>query len=408
MTTYGPGLALMAAITLSATGAPAQEAAETDARWMTPTMIEARGAMLNPALNWLTFQNMDKMFATRVVPAPETAWQLPPSDLTLEGEFSINDQTLSLEDALEATGTNALVVLKNGELVHEAYRNGSDASTRFLTFSVAKSYVATLVGLALDQGLIDSLDDPVSNYLPELAGSGYDRATIRDVLRMRSGVEWLEVYEFGSDTQLTYVHDNSLVAYRFGWCDYAADESVASASAPGDRFNYATLDTSVLGCILERVTGTTGAEFMAEHLWQPMGAEHDAYFIMDGPPSRGREFYGAGLAATARDHARFGQMILQGGTANGTEVVPADWVTEMTVPGEGYEPTAEGESQGYGYQWWTYTGNAFTALGLYHQYIWISPDDDLVIVKVSATPEPVGRDAENEALFAQIAERLRS
>ena len=122
---------------------------------------------------------------------------------------------------------------------------------------MAKSYVATLIGIALSEGKIKSLDDKVSLYLPELKDSGYADPTIRDLLRMRSGVDWLEVYKFGSDTQLTYVHNNSLVAYKFRWCDYAAGESKRGGK-PGGKFNYSTLDTSVLGCLLERVVGMTG------------------------------------------------------------------------------------------------------------------------------------------------------
>jgi CubicO group peptidase (beta-lactamase class C family) len=404
-----PALRAAAAAAIIAAGAMAGAAETGDSRYMTPTMINARAHMFDPNLNWMTFQHLDQMFATRTVTASAETWEIPQSDLTLDGEFTVNGETYDLDGALEATSGNALVVLKDGKLVSETYRNGSDASTRFLTFSVAKSYVATLIGLAVTDGLIDSIDDPVTKYLPELAGSGYDGATIEDLLRMRSGVEWLEVYEFGSDTQLTHVHDSALVGYEYRWCDYARDQSVKSDAAPGARFNYATLDTSVLGCILESVVDGTGAEYMARRLWQPLGVEHDAYWIMDGPPSVGREFYGAGLAATARDHARFGQMILEGGMANGRQVVPAAWVTAMTVPDAGYGPSEPDSDVGYQYQWWTFPdSNAFSAEGLFHQFIWISPDDGVVIVKTTATPEPVGHDAENLDLFQQIADRLTS
>jgi CubicO group peptidase (beta-lactamase class C family) len=314
---------------------------------------------------------------------------------------------MPLEAALEATATNALVVVKGGRIVYETYRNGSDAGTRFLTFSVAKSYVSTLIGLALADGAIGSLDDKITAYLPEMAGTGYDGPTIRDLLRMRSGVDWLEVYEFGSQTQLTQVHDNSIVAYRYRWCDYAATESKPGPTPPDALFNYATLDTSVLGCVLEKAVGKTGAEYMSEKLWVPAGMESDAYWIMDGPESVGREFFGAGLAATARDHARFGLMFLNGGLANGKQVVPADWVAAATVPDAGYEPIAPGETLGYQYQWWTFAdSDAYAALGLHHQFIYIDPASDMVIVKITHTAEPVGRDAENLELFAQITARL--
>ena len=383
--------------------------ADDDSRWLTPTMIMARAHMFDANLNFLTFQHMDKMFASRTVEAGGEVWELPYEPISLEGEYTLGEETLSLEEALEATSANALVVIKNGNIVHESYRNGSDENTRFLTFSVAKSYVSTLIGLALEDGHIESLDDKVTDYLPEMEGTGYDGPTIRDLLRMRSGVEWLEVYEFGSDTQLTQVHDNSLVAYRYRWCDYAANESVAGDNAPDAVFNYATLDTSVLGCILERAVGKSGSEYMSERLWKPAGMENDAYWIMDGPDSVGREFYGAGLSVTARDHARYGLMFLNGGMANGQQVVPAEWVQEATIADEGYEPTEDGSPLGYQYQWWTYANSdAYAALGLHHQYIYVDPTNDLVIVKVSHTAEPVGRDEENLQLFEQIIEKLGS
>jgi CubicO group peptidase (beta-lactamase class C family) len=386
---------------------PIVASAADDARWLTPTMINARAHMFDPALNYLTFQHMDQMFATRTVDAGENVWELPSKPVSLDGEYMLGGKKLDLEGALEATDTNALVVVKDGTVVFETYRNGSNENTRFITFSVAKSYVSTLIGLALADGAIKSLDDKVTDYLSQMKGTGYDGPTIRDLLRMRSGVDWLEVYEFGSDTQLTQVHDNSLVAYKYRWCDYAVNESKPGPHAPGATFNYATLDTSVLGCVLEKVVGKTGAEYMSEKLWKPMGMESDAYWIMDGPDSVGREFYGAGFNATARDHARFGLMFLNGGKANGKQVVPAEWVKEATVPDQGYEPVAPGETVGYQYQWWTFTdSDAYAALGLHHQYIYIDPTNNLVIVKISHTPEPVGRDEENLELFRQVTEKL--
>ena len=396
---------LVAAMALVHAGAAGAD--DADARWLTPTMITARAHMFDQNLNFLTFQHMDQLFASRSVKAGSDVWTLPFEPVSLEGEFRIAGKTLTLEEALEATSTNALVVVKGGRIVHESYRNGSDASTRFLTFSVAKSYVSTLIGLALADGAIKSLDDKVTDYLPQMKGTGYDGPTIRDLLRMRSGVDWLEVYQFGSDTQLTQVHDNSLVGYRYRWCDYAANESKRGANAPGAAFNYATLDTSVLGCILEAAVGKTGAEYMSEKLWKPAGMESDAYWIMDGPDSVGREFYGAGFNATARDHARFGLMFLNGGKANGKQVVSAEWVAEATVPDVGFEPTAPGEPLGYQYQWWTFTGSdAYSAIGLHHQFIYVDSTNDMVIVKASHTAEPVGRDEENIELFQQITAQL--
>jgi CubicO group peptidase (beta-lactamase class C family) len=272
---------------------------------------------------------------------------------------------------------------------------------------MAKSFVSTLIGIALSEGKIKSLDDKVTDYLPEMKGSGYADATIQDLLRMRSGVDWLEVYKFGSDTQLTRVHDNALVAYKYRWCDYAANESKPGSNKPGEKFNYATLDTSVLGCILEHVVGTNGAQYMTEKLWKPTGMEYDAYWIMDGPDSVGREFYGAGLNATLRDYGRFGLMMLNNGKANGKQVVPSDWVKRATVPDKGYEPTAEGATLGYQYQWWTVPdSDAYLAIGLHNQFIYIDPKNNAVIVKLSYTPGPLGWKDANLAFFQKVSDSL--
>ena len=352
------GAILTASATLLTVGSAAMAQSTDPDRWLTPTMIDARASMFMPSLNYLTFQHMDQMFATRAVAKGTQTWELPEKPMSLDGDYTILGETYDLEGALERTQANALLVLKDGAIVYEHYRNGSGPDTRFLTFSVAKSYTSTLIGFALHDGLIDSLDDKVTKYLPEMEGSGYDGPTVRDVLRMRSGVDWEERYEFGSETQLTQVHDNSLVAYRYRWCDYAANESKPGANEPDAVFNYATLDTSVLGCIVERVTGRTGAEYMSEKLWQPMGAQYDAYWIMDGPD-------------------------------------------------DGYEPTEPGAPVGYQYQWWTDArSDVFMALGLHHQFIRVDPTNQIVIVKISHTTEPVGRDQENEELFAQITARL--
>lgn len=379
---------------------------DSDSRWFTPTMINARANMFDPELNFLIFQNLDKMFATRTVTAGEKIWKLSRTPVSIEGRFEFEGSYCGLEEFLEKSATNALLVIKNDRIVHETYRNGSDETTRFISFSMAKSVMSTLIGLAVSEGKIKSIDDKVTDYLPEMEDSGYAGATVRDLLRMRSGVEWLEIYEFGSDTQLTRVHDNSLVAYKYRWCDYAAKES-KPAGKPGETFNYSTLDTCVLGCVLERAVGLTGSQYMSEKLWKPAGMERDGYWIMDGPDSVGREFFGAGFNATLRDYGRFGLMMLNRGMANGHRTVPSDWVLEATVPGEEYEPVTKDGALGYGYQWWTLPdSDAYLAIGLHNQFIYIDPENSTVIVKLSHTPGPLGWEAENIAFFRKVSNML--
>jgi CubicO group peptidase (beta-lactamase class C family) len=367
-------------------------------------MIEGRKHMFDPGLNFLTFQHMDQLFATRVVRASGKPWVLPKEQKSFDVSYTYDGKTYALDEFLEKTSTNALLVINNQRIVAENYRNGSNEDTRFISWSMAKSITSTLIGIALSEGKIDNIDDPVTKYLPEMEGSGYQGVTIKQLLMMRSGVDWLEIYRFKDPTQLTEVHDNSLVAYKYRWCDYAAKQSKRK-NTPGTVFNYSTLDASVLGCILERAVGMKGADYMTEKLWKPAGMERDGYWIMDGPPGVGREFFGAGFNATLRDYGRFGLMILNGGVADGRQVVPGDWVKQATDGG--HEPIAPGAPTGYQYLWWTIPNSkAFMAVGLHHQFIYVDPDTRTVIVKLSATPNPVGNQPEHIAFFRAVVAKF--
>lgn len=391
-----------AALALSAT-APALA---DDARWLTDTMINARAEFMTPGLNYLTFQHIDTMFATRTVAAGGDVWALPTETRDIGDSFTFGDQTLSLDEFLEATSTNALLVIKDGTIVHETYRNGMTERSRHISFSMAKSFLATMIGIAIDEGKIGSVEDKVIDYLPDWEGSAYAEITIRDLLEMRSGIAWLEVYEFGSDTQLTEVHDNSLVAYNYRWCDYARDRA-EKAEEPGTVFNYSTLDTSVLGCVLEAAIGGKGADYMSEKIWQPAGMEADAYYLMDGPDSVGREFYGAGYNATLRDYGRFGLMMLNDGMANGKQLVPQDWVAASTVAAPDLDVVDPVDNLGYGYQWWTVPGTtAYTAQGLFNQYVYVDNDTDTVIVKLASPASPLGWGVDNLAFFRSVVETV--
>jgi hypothetical protein len=347
---------------------------------------------------------MDQLFATRVVRASGKPWLLPKDQKKFDVNVTFDGKTYAFAEFLEKTSTNALLVINNGRIIAERYRNGSNWGSRFISWSMAKSITSTLIGIALSEGKIANLDDPVTKYLPQMEGSGYQGVTIRHLLMMRSGVDWVEIYRFKEPTQLTEVHDNSLVAYKYRWCDYAAKQSKRK-NPPGTVFNYSTLDTSVLGCVLERVVGMKGADYMSEKLWKPAGMGSDSYWIMDGPPEVGREFFGAGFNATLRDYGRFGLMMLNGGVADGKQVVPSDWVNQAT--GGVHEPTAPGAPTGYQYLWWTIPNSkAFMAVGLHHQFIYVDPDTRTVIVKLSATPNPVGSQPEHLAFFRAVVAKF--
>ena len=340
-----------------------------------------RWHMLDGDVNALTFRSMDQLFTTRAVPHSGPAWTLPRADHAMDFSYRFDGKVHSASDFLERSYTNALLILKDGRIVTEIYRNGSDERTRFMGWSMTKSITSTLVGAALADGLVTSLDDPITRYLPELKGGGYDGVSIRQILQMRSGVDYEERYDFAHPGAAARNHIAALVKNVARFADPA--RTIARAHPPGAVFAYKTIDTAVLGWLIERVSGGSVAAYTARKLWEPIGAEADGFYIMDGPPGVGREFSGAGFNATLRDWARFGQMILGGGVADGRRVVSSDWVKQASAPA-GPEDAVLG---GYGFQWWTTANSdAFSALGLQGQYVHVDPATRTVVVKLSYFP----------------------
>jgi CubicO group peptidase (beta-lactamase class C family) len=298
-------------------------------------------------------------------------------------------------EVLERTFTNALLILKHGKLVSEIYRNKTDASTHFVSFSMAKSITSTLIGLAVADGHIHSIEDPITKYVPELKGSAYDGVTIRQALMMRSGADYDERYDFDHPGLASAAFEESLVRNRIRFASFA--QVLTRAYPPGTRFNYSTVETCVLGWVLERATKEHIADYMARKLWKPAGMESYGFWILDGSPDVGREFNGAGFNAVARDYARFGLMMLHDGKAQSKQIIPEAWVKDATAPRE-TQPIAPGVPLGYRYQWWTLPGtDAYLALGLQGQFIYVDPASDTVVVKLSYFP-PGNEEPEEETV----------
>lgn len=341
----------------------------------------ARWAMLDADVNVLTFRSMDALFTTRTVARSGPVTAMPRTDHPLDFTYSFQGETYAARQLLERTQTNALLLMKGGRIVYEDYRNDTDERTRFIGWSVTKSFVSVLIGCALEEGRIRSLDDDIVTYLPELQGGGYDGVTVRQILMMRSGVDYEERYDFQNPGTAARNHILALVKNVSRFADPA--RTIARLHSPGEVFAYKTIDTAVLGWLIERVSGSNLSAYMASRLWEPLGAERDGFFIMDGPPGVGREFSGAGFNGTLRDFARFGQMMLNGGRINGHQVVSSDWVEESTRSSGPADPAGGG----YGYQWWTMAdGRAYAAIGLQGQFIYIDPATRTVIVKLSHFP----------------------
>lgn len=354
--------------------------------------------MLDPDVSSLTFRSMDVLFPTRTVPRGGPVWELARADHALDFTYDYQGTRYDAEDFLERTYTNALLVMKDGKIVSEIYRNNSDAQTRFIGWSMTKSITSVLVGAALEDGLVKSLDDPVTDYLPELKGGGYDGVSIRHVLEMRSGVDYQERYDFENPGDAARNHIDALVKNAARFADAA--RAIERIHPPGTVFQYKTLDTAVLGWLIERVSGQTVAAYTARRLWEPLGAESDGFYIMDGQPGVGREFSGAGFNATLRDFARFGLMMLNGGMANGRRIVSADWVARSTRSAIEEDP----QRGGYGYQWWTMgSSDAYAAQGLQGQYVYVDPATRTVVVKLSYFPPGDQAASEETAAFLSAA-----
>ena len=379
------------------TGATTAAAAAPVNTSMVPVAIQQlRRHMLDTDVSTLTFHNMDELFTTRTVGRSGPVWDLPSSTVPLKVSYSFDGQTYSQDDFLERTFTNALLIIKNGRIVSEIYRNNTGPDTHFMSWSMAKSITSILVGKALEEGRIKSLDDKIVTYLPELKDSGYKDATVRQVLEMRSGVDYEERYDFTNPSTAARNHETSLVENVTRFADAA--RTIKSKAAPGTLFEYKTLDTAVLGWLVERVAGMTASAYLASRVWEPLGAQSNGFYILDGEPGTGREFTGAGYNATLRDYGRLGLMMLNGGVANGKRILPESWVAESTRPA-----TPETAAGGYGYQWWTVANsNAYYAVGLQGQFIYVDPDSKTVVVKLSYFP-PDNDKAYGEALSFMAA-----
>ncbi|WP_308168746.1 serine hydrolase [Nonomuraea sp. NEAU-A123] len=290
--------------------------------------------------------------------------------------YTYQGQEHTLNDFLSRTKTNGFVVLDGKDVVAERYTDASRA-TRFQSWSMAKSFTSTAIGIALSEGRIRSIDDKVDRYLPELAGSGYAGVSIRDLLRMSSGIDWDE---------LTDVPRLQAAANR-GYSIRRIAARQVRGWEPGSRFEYTSMNSFVLARLVTKVTGMPYHEYVERKIWRPAGMESTATV---GKDSRGDSLGYCCYYATDRDFARFGLLYLRGGKVNGRQVVPASWVKASTKPSSAVNPR-------YGLHWWLGDGGDFMAAGFGGQYIYVSPEYGVVIVK-SVTA--AGRPDQDEALTA--------
>ena len=330
------------------------------------------------------FRDMENWFAGHEVPAASAPRALPVGS-------PLDDQaTGALRALMEDTGAAGVMILQNGEVRFEEYRLGFTPEQRWTSFSVAKSFTSTLLGAAIADGFIGSIEDPVTAYVPELAGSAYDGVTVKQLATMTSGVAWNEDYtDPGSDVAAM----NQFVL------EYGPDAIIEQMrrlerEAPaGEKFVYKTGETNLIGVVVENAVGLPLANYAQSKIVEPAGFSGGLFWMTD--PRQG-SIGGCCLSIRLSDYARFGQFVLEGGG----DVVPEGWFAEATDSQVDF-----GDSGfGYGYQWWTYPGGNYGAQGIFGQAVTIVPDKQIVAVVVSNWP--VASDSDLRRRWTRLVEDI--
>jgi CubicO group peptidase (beta-lactamase class C family) len=351
----------------------------------------------SPPFNRWSFQNIRSILPTRAIPrasAPTVALPRAIQDLDQVTFTGSNGRVSTVGAMLESTYTDGFLLLHHGRVVMERYMNGMSESSLHLSQSVVKSFVGTLVGILVGRGVLD-LARPVSDYVPELAACGYAGATLGQVVDMRSGVRFNEDY-------LDPNAEVSILDRAAGW-----KPAIPGATPPGiydfilqikqerphgGHFAYRSIETDVLGWVLERASGMGLADLLSRELWQPLGCEFEGCMAIDRAGTCQAD---GGLNAALRDFARFGQMYLEEGALHGREIVPAEWVMACRSGDHAAFAPLYGERFAaypdacYSHQWWVLDAKRgrHAAFGVFGQMILVDPPSQTVAVKLSSWPD---------------------
>jgi len=344
-------------------------------------------------------QNMSEVFPTRTVMRGVGSEALPVNAEALAGfSFDYEGKTKTLRDMFTDMETSGMIILHEGEIVFEDYARGAGSGTRMATYSLVKSFTSTLVGFAVGDGLIDNVEDQLTKYLPELEGTAYDGVTVKQALQMSSGVRFdPDIWDGKLDDTFTFISDSAVLGKKRA---FKIAASYPRENEPGTKFNYNTAESQILLELVRRVTGKNAAAYMSEKLWQPIGMQHDAGWILDYPGVSGAEIGGAFFNASLRDWARFGQFIEQDGVWNGEQLLPAGWVDRATISDAPHLMHGEvhpSKRRGYAWHWWTYPDNTFTASGANGQTVYIDKANNIVVARSSAWPEGWVREYDDQS-----------
>ena len=361
------------------------------------------------------FSRIDELVSSRAMAPSSNPRPWPGgNDVALLESFEFEGAQSDTAQFLAETDTAALLVLKDGTMRHESYSLTGGPDVRWISMSVAKSFTSALVGIAVQEGLIGSVEEPISSYVRVEPGSAYDGVSIRSVLQMSSGARWHEDY---SDPESDIVRLGAASAGAGG----GLDDFVATMSCdvpPDTLCRYNSADTQALTALLRSATGQSLAAFMQSRLVEPLGFTSPGAWLVD---PQGVELGFGGLALTARDYARIGELYRNGGRVDGQQVVAAEWVAASVTASAPHLQSGRvlvgGHTtfEGYGYQWWLPPGDRgeFEAVGVYNQFVYVDPTAGVTIVKLSANrtygmteDEPENREEETTAFLRAVARQF--
>ena len=328
------------------------------------------------------FINMDKVFPSKPIKASSNPHIFNARTFDLPEFYELEGKQHNLAEALDYFKSDGLIVLQNGDLIYENYWQGNSQNQPHISWSVAKSFLSALIGIAYHDGLIEDLNDPITKYLEDFQATGYANIPVKDILQMSSGIIFNEDYaDYNSDINKFA----RALAQGTSMRDFA--KKLENGKEPGTFNHYVSIDTQMLAMLLEEVTGKTVSQNLEEKIWTKIGMENDAYYMVD---DTGMEWALGGLNATLRDYAKFGLLYLNKGAWNGKQIVPEDWVNTSHSLKEPHLQPGDNElssnTWGYGYQWWVpgFPETDYLAAGIYNQYIYIDPITNVVIAKTSS------------------------
>lgn len=330
-------------------------------------------------------------------------------NLELINDFKSGDSLFNLNDYLKFTETTGFLIAHGDTIIYEQYSKGLDTSLTHISWSMGKSYLSALFGIAIDEGLIKSVDDSITHYLPQYKNTAYEGVSIKNALQMSSGIHFIEEYKtmFSDFKRFKYS-----LAIGISIEDFA--KTLSRDKTPGTYHQYVSINTQILGMILRKVIKKPLTEYLQEKLWDPMGMEYDAQWLIDAGDSTKMEMALGGLNISLRDYAKFGLLFQNRGNWYGKQLISEKWINESLKCEEPHlKPGANNPNSycqyGYGYQWWIPEKpmGDFFAAGVYNQYIYVYPEKQLTIVKLSANyhfkEEMDNSKAEHIDMFQAIA-----